>query len=274
MTESDDEEAIRPDLGYAEEAPYDPYVMMNGDISTNGYFPPEANGSRYLPPAPIPQPYPPPPLPSHPLHTLQLSQPAQHARHSDPSPRPDYSEVNGHTREAAPVYIPAPEIVDQTRLSEKERVRQAETRLLPSQPPAGPSFPGNDDDNIYDAEDTPRPTYVEASPSDDNAGEGPSAPTQDDLSVATATPGDLEEDKLEVERRRLMNEASAPPEFPEDAEQRNGGPSTRETASDAEPSAPMLDDANDFPGYGSGPGSHPSGRANHANGEQLPAYQR
>jgi hypothetical protein len=95
--------------------------------------------------------------------------------------------------------------------------------------------------------------------------------------VAAAPPSQAVEDKQEMERRRLMQEASAPPEFPEDMDRRNGGPSG-ETAPDPDPepsapSAPVLDDFDDdFPGYGSGAG--PSGSSRHGDGEQLPAYQR
>lgn len=272
VTESDDDEGIRPDLGYMEEVPYEPYSATNGQASPNGYFPPQINGYQHLPTPHGPQPYPPQPLTSptsHPIQSFRLSQ-APGSPQSG-SGRPDYSNLNNFTHEAVPEYIPPPQLPDQSRLTEKERVRQAETQLLPSQPPAGPSSAGNDDD-IYDAEDVPPSAPVEAGSSNDNAWEGPSAPTQEEISAAAATAVNPLEDKQELERRRLMNEASAPPEVPEDLEP-NGGPSTRNNVPEAEPSAPVLDDLDDFPGYGSGAG--PSGSANHnGNTEQLPAYQR
>jgi hypothetical protein len=86
------------------------------------------------------------------------------------------------------------------------------------------------------------------------------------------------EDKQELERRRLLDEASAPPDVPEDMQRRRiDGPSTEmdteaEASAPSAPSAPLVDDYDEFPGYGSGAG--PSGSLRHAGGEQLPAYQR
>jgi hypothetical protein len=83
------------------------------------------------------------------------------------------------------------------------------------------------------------------------------------------------EDKQELERQRLLNEASAPPDVPEDMQRRADEGPSREVEADAEasaPSAPVVDDYDDFPGYGSSAG--PSGTSRHADGEQLPAYQR
>ena len=273
--ESDEDEGIRPDLSYMDEVPYEPYPLSNGQISSHGYFPPQPNGSQGLPQPPIPQPYPPPPMSSkqpQPTHSSPAVQPLRNSQHSPFSepPRPDYSTVD-HFREAAPEYIPPPEIPDETRFTEKERVRQAETRLLPSQPPAGPSSPQNDDD-IYDAEETPQPQYTQPE-SPENAREGPSAPTEDDISSAAQVSTNPLEDKQELERHRLMNEASAPPEFPEDSDQRNSGPSNQPSAPDLEPSAPVLDDDEDFSNYG--PRAASSRSATHGeNNEQLPAYRR
>lgn len=274
FTESDEDESIRPDLSYMDEIPNDPYPTSNGQ-TPQGYFPSHTNGSHALHHSYTSQPYTPlvvpssssqPPQLSPASRTLQLS----NNSHFD-SPRPDYSSAN-HFRGAAPEYIPPPEIPDQARLSEKERVRQAETQLLPSQPPAGPSTPPNDDD-IYDAEETPHPRPSQVESPDDNAGEGPSAPTQDDLSAPREPPTNPLEDKQELERQRLMNEASAPLEFPEDSEQRNGGPSTRASAPELEPSAPDMDAVEGFSDLG--PRAGPSGSAAHGEDrEQLPAYQR
>ncbi|TWU77808.1 ph-response sensor protein [Metarhizium rileyi] len=120
----------------------------------------------------------------------------------------------------------------------------------PSRPPAGPSLPEADDD-IYDAEDTPRAEHA-----------GPSAPTEDEVTANRPA-----EDKQELERRRLMEEASAPPEFPDDMEL----PVDSSPADAAhEATAPDLNDTDEYHGYSSGAG--PSRTLPHT--EQLPAYHR
>ena len=270
--ESDEEDFINPELGYLDDSQYVP-SHSNGD-TPNGY----------------PQPHPPysdqqyggPPSGPSPHQQWQYQAPPVSP------PRPDYTQANGHRAEAAPTYVPRPQIPDQNSMTEKERVRQAEMRLLPSQPPpptAGPSTAQVEDDNLYEADETPR-SPVPADPA-----EGPSAPTQDDMAEASST-----EDKQELERRRLMGEASVPPEFPEDMQHRraNGGePSGQQTPPDAEPSAPVLDDDDDddhgddgedsYHGYGvgagpsrmqSGGGNSSSGGGNNRDAEQLPAYER
>ncbi|KHN99910.1 pH response protein PalF [Metarhizium album ARSEF 1941] len=196
--------------------------------------------------------------PRHPAHVQQQSRAAAAGSSRD-------IQVNGHNPLAAPSYIPPPQIPDQTSMTEKDRIRQAETRLLPSQPPAVPSAPGEDDD-IYDAEDTPRaPSSGPLVPTADEAEAAPSAPTEDEV-----TAGQPREDKQELERQRLMEEASAPPEFPDDME-RPGGSSSADTAAN-EATAPDLGDADEYPGYGVGGGSPRDGGGSHA--EQLPAYRR
>lgn len=214
--------------------------------------------------------------PHHPPNSIlangqsQLSPPNGQLDYTNPPPHPadatsqpwpaggssrEYPQTNGHHPQAAPSYIPPPEVPDQTNMTEKERIRQAETQLLPSQPPAGPSTPGQEDEDIYDAEDTPR--IPAAAPV------VPSAPTEDEVTEGRPT-----EDKQELERRRLMDEASAPPEFPEDMD-RPRGSSSADAANEA--TAPNLDDADEYPGYGVGAGSS---RAGGAHAEQLPAYHK
>ena len=221
----------------------------------DSYFPPLPNGhDNGLP------------LPMHPA-------PQNHASPSAPA-MPPYSHTNGYIAEASPVYVPPPQVPDEHGLSEKERIRRAETRLLPSQPPAGESSSAAVEDDIYDAEDTPRlqssSLNLETQEGEQNGGEGPSAPTADDL----ANPGPAASahlDKQELERQRLISEASAPPEFPEDMERRPDGPSRPEHAATAEPSAPTLNEDDDYAGYGVGAG--PSAPRTH-DLEQLPAYER
>ncbi|KID77151.1 pH-response regulator protein palF/prr-3 [Metarhizium brunneum] len=222
--------------------------------------------------------------PHHPLNSIlangqsHLSPPNAQLDYTTPPPHPaDVQQqsslattgssrdiqVNGHRPQAAPSYIPPPQMPDQSHMSEKDRIRQAETRLLPSQPPAGPSAPGEDDD-IYDAEDTPRAASSDpVVPDMDEAEAAPSAPTEDEVTAGHPT-----EDKQELERRRLMEEASVPPEFPDDME-RPGGSSSADAANEA--TAPDLDEADEYPGYGVGAGPSRDGDSHM---EQLPAYHR
>lgn len=208
--------------------------------------------------------------------------PPQHPPHHPPSPgpsQPGHAQPNGYTHEAAPAYIPRPQLPDHNALSEKERIRQAETRLLPSQPSASGegSSSAPDEDDIYEAQDTPRPPF--ASPSSPETVEdadvaGPSAPTEADLASSSQAP--TSEDKQELERRRLIDEASAPPEFPEDMEHSSepSAPTNGEASSEAEPSAPVLDEEDeDLSAYGVGAGPSSGSRVREAR-EQLPAYER
>lgn len=205
----------------------------------------------------------------------------------DPS-RPSYPQTTN--LDFAPSYIPPPpQLPDQRNFSEKDRIRQAEQRLLPSQPPGGPSNlnatspSAPDEDDIYDAQATPRPPFASNSGEEDNT--APSAPTEEELTAATNISSQSGEDKQERERRRLMQEASAPPEFPEDMDQSGNpgrAPREDELMVDAEPTAPMLnedEDGHDYPDYravaGTSSGSTSAQRRrDDDNGEQLPAYQR
>jgi hypothetical protein len=185
----------------------------------------------------------------------------------------------------APFYIPPPEIPSQNGLSEKDRIRQAEQRLLPSQPPAasssaaaGPSRSAfSDADNIYDADDSPQagPSSAPVLSSDE-----PSAPTLEDISANTgAGPTD---DKRELERQRLLAEASAPPEFPEDADSTPvAGPSNSSASASApppagfEPSAPVLSDEEEYgPQYSYRTMGESSSHSASAPAEPLPRYER
>ncbi|KAL4730060.1 ph-response sensor protein [Fusarium chlamydosporum] len=264
ILESDEEEVIGQEPYYGDGAPLEHY-SNTGPLSPGGYFSQHTNGSRL------------PPIPSHPPQPYSQVPPLHAASHSRDFHGPN---ANGFgSSSAAPSYIPPPEIPNQNNLSEKERIRQAETRLLPSQPPgAGPSTSTNhDDEDIYDAEDTPRVPDLNvglepsapSAPTDPEA--GPSAPTEDIVeSAAVSSPG-VVEDKQELERQRLLNEASAPPDVPEDMQRRRIDGPSRAMENDAEasapsaPSAPLVDDYGEFPGYGSGAG--PSTDARHGDGE-------
>ncbi|KAI8316211.1 pH-response regulator protein palF/RIM8 [Colletotrichum sp. SAR11_59] len=174
----------------------------------------------------------------------------------------------------APAYIPPPQVPDEARLTDKERVRRQEERLLPSQPPqtseAGPSGASAPEPNIYDAEDEAQPG-PSAPHEGHHAEEQPSAPTLDDLSTAREA---RTEDKRELERQRLLNEASAPPEFPDDYD---AGPSASAPPGDvAEPSAPALnDEEEDYGEQYSYRTEAAAGQSSHAAGsEPLPRYER
>jgi arrestin-related trafficking adapter 9 len=172
----------------------------------------------------------------------------------------------------AEIPVPPPEVQDEEGLSEKERIRRAEERLLPSQPPEapegssssgpspsapGPSIsPDDQEEDLYGSEDvTPRAasapdTSLQYSDSS-RMPPIPSAPALEDL-----TPGaHASDDKQELERQRMLAEASAPPEF-DNADEDAG---ERSAAGEHEPSAPTLTEDE----YG-GP----------SNPESLPKYER
>lgn len=200
-------------------------------------------------------------------------------------PQTSYYDFQDHEPHA-PAYIPPPELPNETELSEKERVRQAEQRLLPSrplqqafEPDAGPSqssapsaVPAHLASNVY----TPN-SHISLPGVEDDAGEGPSAPALDDLTPMAPAPH--ADDKQELERRRLLQEASAPPEVPEDYD--GGGPSApplSQGQSQEMPTAPVLHDDDHDHDYGAPDPYHEiagpsSGRPN-TRSEQLPRYER
>ncbi|KAI1461931.1 hypothetical protein F4805DRAFT_188150 [Annulohypoxylon moriforme] len=202
-----------------------------------------------------------------------------------PGASPQTSYYDFQDREAhAPVYIPPPELPNENELSEKERVRQAEQRLLPSQPPqlssesgAGPSQPSApsapSDVSAFPTNIIhPSHSHISLPVLEEDIREGPSAPTLADL-----TPTDPQrshaDDKQELERQRLLQEASAPPEVPDDYD--GEGPSAPSLGHPGvlEPTAPVLNDNHD---YGAPDPYHEiAGPSNPATGhEPLPRYER
>jgi hypothetical protein len=159
-----------------------------------------------------------------------------------------YDNANGHEHWDyhgngwdIPAEIPMPHVPDESQLTEKERARRAEERLLPSQPPdvqhqagegahaaTAPYLPGEDVPGLYGA---PTPAYEPAHHSSSlpaNSASGSSrndvagsAPAPEYFPVAgpsnhvhtTSTPVD---DKQEIRRRELEAAASAPPMDDED----------------------------------------------------------
>lgn len=192
----------------------------------------------------------------------------------------------------APHYIPPPELPDENGLSEKERLRRAEQRLLPSQPGAPATSAGHS--NVDDAEGA-GPSASVAAPTDapqpppviHEEASGPSAPSLDDLAAGSSAPGaNSTDDKQELERQRLLAEVSEPPEFPEDYDAGVGsstgaGPSAPPLLAaehDAEPSAPILTEEDEYGphfAYNEAAGSsRQAAAAATAPPEPLPAYQR
>ncbi|KAI0018307.1 arrestin [Xylariomycetidae sp. FL0641] len=193
----------------------------------------------------------------------------------------------------APEYIPSPEVSAENGLSEKERVRRAEQRLLPSQPTlygaeseAGPSQPsaprGNEMPAIAEGDSLETVRTISRSGPQHTQEEEPSAPALEDLapsaSSAPFAPSESRvDDKQELERQRLMQEASGPPEVPEDFD--GSQPSAPPLAvagpsGSHEPSAPMLDE--DGGNHGAIDPYHDiAGPSNLNDGaEPLPRYER
>lgn len=136
--------------------------------------------------------------------------------------------------------IPMPHVPDESQLTDKERARRAEERLLPSQPPGmdqqagegalaatAPYLPGEDVPGLYGA---PTPAYgsphhsasVPASSTFETPRRNVSAPSPAPEYFPTAGPSNHVpvstplDDKQELRRRELEAAASAPPMDDED----------------------------------------------------------
>ncbi|KXJ95990.1 hypothetical protein Micbo1qcDRAFT_231132 [Microdochium bolleyi] len=163
-----------------------------------------------------------------------------------------------------PVYVPRPEMPEHRGLSEKELARRAEQRLLPSQPePINESFEAGPSAQpivpaMADAEfpssllvasgalGPAHPALTRTSSNVDVAEDGPSAPSLADLSAALPT--NPVDDKQELERRRLLEEASAPPEIPEEYGASAAGPSAPPPLHSGTSAAPEYAAAGASPG--------------------------
>lgn len=206
------------------------------------------------------------------------AQPQTWASSSKSAEAPGYSPHDHGS--PAPTYVPPPQLSDESGLTEKERVRLAEQRLLPSQPsaPAGEPVAGPSQPSAP-ADMTPGAPPLAPVDSAVEVGEGPSAPSLEDMSTTTARP-DPVDDKQELERRRLLAEASAPPEIPEDYEESGPSappPDTTGSSTGHEPSAPVLSEQDLYgshdpfesiagPSTTRGPNGHDA--------EHLPKYER
>lgn len=182
--------------------------------------------------------------------------------------------------------IPPPDVLGEDGLSEKDKTRLAEQRLLPSQPPlqaqgpstssamsplASPAPTDELDEDLYSAEDaTPVATTIVArspvfSGNFLEFSAEPSAPALEDLGPhAVASPS---EDKQELERQRMLAEASAPSNFIADEED-NGGESS--SGAQHEPSAPSLVDGETYGGQY----LHDNLTSSSLHHESLPKYER
>jgi hypothetical protein len=188
------------------------------------------------------------------------------------------------------IYVPLPEFQAEENLSEKDRIRRAEERLLPSQPPQeiggplssrtllAPSAPPALDDHhedLYGAGDlTPSRTeetaHLQAEHNDhasssSNPPVAPSAPSSGEF--APNIEARSSEDKQELERQRLLAEASAPSDFLGD-EDNNG--SEGSSGAQHEPSAPILTEEDEYGGNY----AHHAGPSSSAVHESLPRYER
>ncbi|CAK7263738.1 ph-response sensor protein [Sporothrix epigloea] len=126
----------------------------------------------------------------------------------------------GSFSDHAPQYIPTAEMLAAERdpnLSEKERIHRAEQRLLPSQPARAASAPNGGEGSSGSTASRHAPSAPSAPSLDEVEAPSMGSPLvlygDNDLLGSSQAPT---EDKQELERRRLLAEASAPPDFPDD----------------------------------------------------------
>ena len=198
----------------------------------------------------------------------------------------DYSSPDHHqlapqdqTYDQPPPLVPIPQIPDESQMTEKERIQQAEARLLPSQPPgidaeqsdgsgAGATAPYlPEEDNVPGTWNTatssstafPPQRNIDACDRQRQMSLAPAyePPEAGSSADAITAPRD---DKQEMERRHLRSEASAPPADNVDT----GSSSAREH----EPSAPTLAEAN-----GTSQDIHDS-HSDALGSSDLPQYER
>ncbi|KAI9671524.1 MAG: ph-response sensor protein [Caeruleum heppii] len=175
------------------------------------------------------------------------------AAQNDAIARPNASHMPYSSRPDAPP-VPPPEFDSGPPQDEKSRIRQAEERLLPSAPPV-----------IADAGPTPGPSapIIESEEYGDHMNGWPpeantlpvSSPfvptftTPQPSGLATLPEHHTEEaaandDKQELERRRLQAEASAPDQFPDGDDDHEPGVGSHAPAIEG-PSAPTLTEDDD-----------------------------
>ncbi|KAI0200339.1 hypothetical protein F4808DRAFT_167421 [Astrocystis sublimbata] len=197
------------------------------------------------------------------------------------SPQTAHYDFQTHDTQV-PVYVPPPETANDANLTDKERARLAERRLLPSEPlppepeeQAGPSQPSAAGQIPHAAVQGPPHDSLAPLLGGNDGDEEPSAPTLEDFGASSSE--HPASDKQELERQRMLAEASTPPDIPDDYD--SGEPSapnfsrTFVPRRSHEPSAPVL---NEEDGHGSGDHyasfAGTSGRI--TTSEQLPRYER
>ncbi|KAM3065958.1 ph-response sensor protein [Clarireedia jacksonii] len=252
---------------------------------------------------------------NHPYHEYDPNYEGSYPNHypNESAHNHNYESLDQYARYPPPshtqIYIPPPQIEAEEGLGEKERIRRAEQRLLPSQPPGfqeasssssaagnvAPSAPpapyDSASDDLYTADDvlppsSPQPltshpthpvTHLNTSqlshpPLSSFDDEGPSAPSLSDLTPHVShNPTD---DKQELERQRLLAEASAPSEFPdteEEGESSRQGAAAGSAGGYAEPSAPVLNEEDE---YGGGYAHQHVHAAGHGHESLPPRYER
>jgi hypothetical protein len=205
-----------------------------------------------------------------------------------------YSETHGTTHQPyqqqpsyEQAYVPPPEIHPEEELTEKERIRRAEQRLLPSQPPqedgpssaagTAPTAPLDPNGVEYSTGEsswqspaesvTPRATPSQFPiPLISESANTPSAPSSEQITQQDTAV----EDKQELERRRLMAEASSPSDFPDDQEVAGEGSTTVLH----EPSAPVLIEDDGFGEHYPEHVTAESSAQGRGHDESLPKYER
>jgi hypothetical protein len=185
-----------------------------------------------------------------------------------------------------PIPPPPPSPPPEQRVDEKGWLRRQEALLLPSQPPdegglsraaeaAAPSAPFISEDTgpyeyhlDFDAEAGPSTSHVANSVVSTRSGDtivngagAESSRNHDPPTFDGDTSHGLQDDKQDLERQRLMAQASAPPEEADDT-----GAGLQPPANAHVPTAPILDEADEYNAH--------TLNHEHTLGEHLPEYQR
>lgn len=209
-----------------------------------------------------------------------------------------YSAQNAVHELQVPIPIPPPEVSEE--VDEKTRLRQAEERLLPSRPPQqevglqeGSGFAGSSAPTlcgngpiVSDSANWGSPQHFEPSAPLIDAvmqatvgNTGSSAEQRNGLESVLAghpTSAAMTEDKQELERQRLLAEASAPDGHPEDADFEGEDPEVGPSVISVPlfPSAPVIP-SEEYGGFGQGHfNSEVSFEHDLHNSEGLPRYER
>lgn len=213
----------------------------------------------------------------------QTSSPPPHFDSYNP-PIPSYDQ---HTSS-----IPIPQLPDESTLTEKERIRLAESRLLPSEPPGAassssaenhaPSAPTMEHLTPLHPSNAPHVLlhHYHPSPNSMHNDAGPSAPAYVPRENGEPFHHPISEDKQELERRRLESLRSEPPPMAPAADTTAGaeqaGPSapsappiTNGGHDEYAPTAPVLSGEEVYLGY-----RHDPPPPHHGHGEDLPRYER